>query len=252
MQGSYRHNVILMHTNFRIIFFFKLLLEKNEFDTYPLLINIHDIEAYFDNKDITKIRNYLLMHFGHDKVHFSESKLILQVKYSDIISHLLKRTAYPISEIVRVISWKSFEQYIAGIFSEYGFKVITNLHFIYAHNRREIDIIASNRSFVFLIDAKHWTHTLSESQKHLIIKKQKERCILFLQYIHSGVVFKKHRFLMQFFSKNTLIYPLIITLYTATPQLVDGILIFPINLIESFFRYFDEIREHLWYRHFIE
>ena len=241
-----------MRTDFRTIFFFKLLLEKNEFDTYPLLLNMHDAEAYFDNNDIAKIRNYLITHFGQDKVHFLESKLILHLRYSDIISHLLKRTTYPISEIVRVINWKSFERYIAGIFSEHGFKVVTNLHFVYAHNRREIDIVAIDRSFVFLIDAKHWKHTLSELQKHLIAEKQKERCILFLQYIRSGVVSKKHRVLKQFFSENTLIYPLIITLYTVTPQLVDGILIFPINLIESFFGYFDEIREHLWYKHFIE
>lgn len=222
-------------------------MEKNEFNRYPLIINKYDFNLYFDESDFVKIKAGLRNFFGEDVFFSMDNKLVLNAKYEDIIDFLLSSSSLSISEITRAISWRAFERYIASFFSRHDFEVVTNLHFVYKRVRREIDIIASNMQIAFLIDAKHWLGSLAPSKLSLVADKQKERCILFVKYLFKGSLSKRHRFIKPYFSEKTLFYPLVITLYTATPQLIDDVLVFPINQIKSFLKHFDSLKETLWF-----
>jgi len=106
----------------------------------------------------------------------------------DVVAQL--RKGKDLEKVLEETDWKNFEQLVAAILEQHGYKTVLNYRF--KHKRRyEIDVIAIGSRRAILIDCKKWSGGRYKKSALLkAIEKQEERakelfsvCPLFLQNV---------------------------------------------------------------------
>jgi len=131
-----------------------------------------------------------------------------------------------LEEISRVLSWRDFEDLVAYILEENGYKVKRH---VILPKRREIDVIALKGDFCLSIDCKQWKRNLYPAMLMRIIREQIDRS----------------RVLAEVFSiKET--YPLIVTLLEWKKPFLMNVPIVPINKLRDFLSMFEGLRQEIF------
>lgn len=112
-----------------------------------------------------------------------------------------------IENIVEEIDWKQFEGLVMKILNKHDFSTFQNFKFK-TERRFEIDIIASDRNNVFIIDCKQWNRgRYKKTSLKYAIEEQKNRLEEFRKFVKNNPI-AKNKFQINF---KTKFFPLIVT-----------------------------------------
>ena len=141
-----------------------------------------------------------------------------------------------IEEFLEKNDWKYFEDFIKTIFETHNFKVKKHVRFK-GKKKREIDILAWNDFFVFIIECKRWkkhrykVYQLKKACEKLEnIKEEFENCTL----SSFSELAKKRK-----------IIPLIITLFEEDISFYQNVCVVPIYKLNYFILNVENILENL-------
>ena len=114
-----------------------------------------------------------------------------------------------LEEILQKFNWKEFEEFVAEIFRNNGFRVKQNFRFK-TKNRYEIDLLAISNRHVLCIDCKEWGRgRYKKSGLKQAAGKQEKRLKEFRKFIKKNLIAKK----MLKISQDSNFYTLIVTLF---------------------------------------
>lgn len=126
----------------------------------------------------------------------------------------------PLEEVSKILSWSEFEEMVSALLESVGYEVKRRVRL--KKPRCEIDIVASKEDLALVIDCKHWRKTSGYSTLQRIIEAQIDRAKALST---SNLTFLKR-------CDNFL--PLILTLYSERPHILEGVPVVPINLLSDF------------------
>jgi hypothetical protein len=146
--------------------------------------------------------------------------------------------------IFEFLEWKDFEIIISALFDEMGYSVLSNFRFKDEFTRYEIDVIAFNFPYLFLIDCKYYRHP-SPSMMRDAASKQIERTEVIYEMfpVLSEELIKKLTLPLK---RELKLYPLIISWKDHNIQFASDIPIIPFNQLSGFLQEIDELREGLF------
>ena len=141
---------------------------------------------------------------------------------------LLCSLGEPIEDVSKMLSWSEFEDMASTLLESVGYEVRRRVRL--KEPRCEIDVVAAKEDLALVIDCKHWKKTLGYSTMQRIIEAQINRATA-LSTTNLSFIKRCNKFL-----------PVILTLYSERPSVVDGVPIVPINLLSNFIT---EVRGYL-------
>ncbi len=141
---------------------------------------------------------------------------------------LLCSLGEPLEDVSKMLSWSEFEDMVSTLLESVGYEVRRRVRL--KEPRCEIDVVATKWDLALVIDCKHWKKTLGYSTMHRIIEAQINRAKA-LSTSNLSFVKRCDKFL-----------PVILTLYSERPEIVEGVPIVPINLLSDFI---SEVRGYL-------
>ncbi len=146
-----------------------------------------------------------------------------------------------VKSIFEFLDWKGFEIIIASLFDELGFSVLSNYRFKDEFTRYEIDVIAFNFPYLFLIDCKYYKQPSSSIMKDAA-SKQKERTEVIYEVfpLISEELIKKLALPLK---REIRLYPLIISWKDHNIQFSSDVPVIPFNQLSGFLQEIDEYRE---------
>jgi len=133
-----------------------------------------------------------------------------------------------LEDVSKMLSWSEFEDMASTLLESVGYEVRRRVRL--KEPRCEIDVMAAKEDLALVIDCKHWKKTLGYSTMQRIIEAQINRAKA-LSTTNLSFIKRCNKFL-----------PVILTLYSERPSVVDGVPIVPINLLSNFIT---EVRGYL-------
>ena len=133
-----------------------------------------------------------------------------------------------LEDVSKMLSWSEFEDMASTLLESVGYEVRRRVRL--KEPRCEIDVVAAKEDLALVIDCKHWKKTLGYSTMQRIIEAQINRATA-LSTTNLSFIKRCNKFL-----------PVILTLYSERPSVVDGVPIVPINLLSNFIT---EVRGYL-------
>ncbi|MHA2309794.1 MAG: hypothetical protein ACXABJ_10990, partial [Candidatus Heimdallarchaeaceae archaeon] len=195
--------------------------------------------------DLEKTRcSSFLQKIGYSIEEFASSEYFSEDEQSQVIFRLIKE-GIDASAISELLDWKKFEQIISHIFNELNFMVLTNFRFKDEVTRYEVDVIAFNYPYIFLIDCKY--HKLiSSSVLKEAVKKQKERTEVLVEVFPflSDELIKKLQLPLK---RKLYLFPIIISWRDHSLQFYQDVPIISYNQLTGFLNEIDEFRDNLFH-----
>jgi len=207
----------------------------------------------FNNKsfafDILEEREYrkldgILKSVGLTKEEFLQRSSFDKKEKINVILCLLKE-GYSAYHLFKFINWKDFELLVKTLFEKHSFFVEQNFRFQNAGKTNEIDVLAFEFPYLFLLDCKFHKYDSPSSLKNAALK-QKERALNFIEafpFIADHLI-KKLSLPPQ---RVIYVFPAIISWYQIEPKSAENVPIVPFRLLKGFIDEIDEIRENLFY-----
>jgi len=141
------------------------------------------------------------------------------------------RKGVEIESILKEINWQEFETFVAKIFQQNDFLTVENFRFK-TKRRYEIDIVAIRNNTIFCVDCKQWGRGRYKSSAIFeSAKKQNKRCREFKKFIKFSPLIQNK---MKIDYKNSVISPLIVTLFEEDLINVENVYIIPIWKLNNF------------------
>jgi DNA-binding Lrp family transcriptional regulator len=134
-----------------------------------------------------------------------------------------------IEECARNLSWKEFESFCTKVLEENGYSCVHGLRFKSANGRRyECDIVALSKPTLLLADCKHYAGRVRALRS--VVEKQLERADAL-----NGSILTLMRRMSQLASwRETVIVPVIITLFPESIAFVDSVPVVPAFKLNQF------------------
>jgi hypothetical protein len=123
------------------------------------------------------------------------------------------------NEILKLVRWQDFEDFVHTVVSEYGFTSFKNYRV--KKPRAEIDVLALKGSFGLVIDCKQWHKVLEGSDLDRVVAKQISRAKVLLA-IDKNLL------------KGKVLVPVIVTLLPSSERYYYGVPIVPCEMFKSF------------------
>ncbi len=195
--------------------------------------------------DLEKARcSFFLQEIGYSIEEFASSEYFSEDEQSQVIFKLIKE-GVDASAISELLDWKKFEQIISHIFNELNYMVLTNFRFKDEVTRYEVDVIAYNYPYIFLIDCKYYK-LISSSVLKEAVKKQKERTEVIVEVFPflSDELIKKLQLPLK---RKLYLFPIIISWRDHNLQFYQDVPIISYNQLTGFLNEIDEFRDSLFY-----
>jgi len=141
---------------------------------------------------------------------------------------LLCSLGEPLEDVSKMLTWSEFEDMVSTLLESVGYEVRRRVRL--KEPRCEIDVVAAKGDLALVIDCKHWKKTLGYSTMQRIIEAQIKRAKV-LSTSNLSLIKGCDKFL-----------PVILTLYSERPEIVEGVPVVPINLLSDFI---SGVRGHL-------
>lgn len=77
--------------------------------------------------------------------------------------------------LARLLSWKSFEEFLGGVFDRHGYSLIRNFRFSCGGRRFEVDILALKKPLVICVECKHYKRPRTAAPDKRILERHTER-----------------------------------------------------------------------------
>lgn len=91
---------------------------------------------------------------------------------------LRKGIRVDVVRLARQLSWKDFEEFLRHVFREFGYHVASNIRLECVGGRAEFDLLAWDRRFVLVVEAKRWKYGGSRWPHVAEVHRSKvERCL---------------------------------------------------------------------------
>ena len=195
--------------------------------------------------DLEKARcSSFLQKIGYSIEEFASSENFSEDEQNQVIFNLIKE-GIDVSAISELLDWKKFEQIISHIFNELNYMVLTNFRFKDEVTRYEVDVIAYNYPYIFLIDCKYYKFITSSVLKEAV-KKQKERTEVIVEVFPflSDELIKKLQLPLK---RKLYLYPVIISWRDHDLQFYQDVPIISYSQLTGFLNEIDEFRDNLFY-----
>ena len=195
--------------------------------------------------DLEKTRcTNILQKLEYSLDEFEESDYFTEEEQSKIIFSLIK-DGIDVSALSELFDWKKFEQVISLIFDELNYMVLTNFRFKDEITRYEVDVIAYNYPYIFLIDCKYHKLISSAILKEAV-NKQKERTEVLVE-VFSFLADELIKKLQLPLKRKLLLFPLIISWRDHSLQIHEDVPIISYNQLTGFLNEIDEFRDTLYH-----
>ena len=149
-----------------------------------------------------------------------------------------------VKSIFEFLDWKGFEIIITSLFDELGYSVLSNFRFKDEFTRYEIDVIAFNYPYLFLIDCKYYSNPSSSIMKDAALKQKERTEVIYEMFpILSRELIKKLALPLK---REFRLYPLIISWKDHNIQFSSGVPVIPFNKLSGFLQEIDEYRDGLF------
>ena len=186
-----------------------------------------------------------LQKLGYSLKEFASTDYFSRDEQSQAIFNLIKE-GIDASAINELLDWKKFEQVISHIFNELKYMVLTNFRFKDEITRYEIDVIAYNYPYIFLIDCKYYK-TISSAVLKEAVKKQKERTEVIVE-VFSLLADELIKKLQLPLKRKLFLIPVIISWKSHELQFYEDVPIISYNQLNGFLNEVDEFRDSMFHR----
>jgi hypothetical protein len=172
-----------------------------------------------------------------------------QVDFSDefkgqVIFQLVER-GIKIEAILDLLDWKGFEFIVSSVFDKMGYTVQQNFRFKDEFTKYEVDVLAFQYPYLFLIDCKHYK-TPNKSNMKDAADKQKERTEVLLEMF--PILFDELMSNLHLPIKRKIhLYPMIISWRNHEIQFHQNIPVVAFSQLSGFIQEIDEIRFNLFH-----
>ncbi|MBC7091627.1 MAG: restriction endonuclease, partial [Nitrososphaeria archaeon] len=92
---------------------------------------------------------------------------------SIIASILALKLGASLNDVLKVVSWRDFENFAEKVLLEYGYSTFRN--FRLKEPRLEVDVLALKKDFGLVVDCKQWKKSITFSKLRSTVLKQVER-----------------------------------------------------------------------------
>ena len=135
----------------------------------------------------------------------------------------------PIEEMLKMVNWKDFEDFVSNIFESNDFKVKKNFRFR-TRRRYELDLIAVRGNICFCVDCKEWGRgRYKKTALKKAVQRQEERTNEFLRFLERNPLAAS-----SFNLRKAKVYPLIVTLFEEEMVKEGKTFIIPVWKLNSF------------------
>lgn len=160
--------------------------------------------------------------------------MFIEIDLEKIKNQLLTRRSRSIESILSKFNWQCFESAVAGIFSANSFFVSRNLRFK-TKRRYEIDIVASRHGNTLSVDCKGWGNGRYKNSALIrAAEKQFMRTKELKKFVSKNPI-AEHKLQI---TKNSKLYPMLVTLHDEAIEIEENILIIPVWKLNSFLNTF--------------
>lgn len=161
-----------------------------------------------------------------------------------VIFQLVKRGT-DIASILDILDWKGFEFIVSSVFDKMGYTVQQNYRFKDDFTKYEIDVLAFQYPYLFIIDCKHYKIPNKSSMKDAV-DKQKERVEVMLEMF--PIMFDELIAKLNLPIKRKIhLYPVIISWKDHVIQIHQNVPIVAFSQLSGFLQEIDEIRFSLFH-----